>query len=97
MLETLHTRGVSLVLCTEKISDEVAGWFVEFGIGAVQLVPEEEVERVCLAVGIVPLTSNCAHPSRFLQQSLKHSAMLHDHQVFMRFQSPFQARLSDVV
>ena len=46
------------VLCTERVSDLVAAVAAELQLAVVQLVPEEEAHRLCLAAGIVPLTSN---------------------------------------
>ena len=54
---TLASRGVSLLLCTEHIDETACEALASQGIAAVQLVPEEEALRVCLALGdVAPVT-----------------------------------------
>ena len=53
----LATRGVKLVLCTERVCDETASIFAERGVMTAEGLTERDAVRLCDVLGIHPVTS----------------------------------------
>ena len=53
----LATRGVKLVLCTERVCDETASIFAERGVMTAEGLTERDAVRLCDVLGIHPTTS----------------------------------------
>jgi hypothetical protein len=55
-IQSLRSRGISLVLCSARCSDLCIFLCLEAGLTLVQAIPREEVSAVCSACGIDPVT-----------------------------------------